>query len=209
MAALHPGGLHDAVIASGLWPRGVSEDVVTRTIAEAEAWLGSDADGNSRLARSDDGLWRLSDDVYVDWAELQTAALVDGPAQATAFANALGLARGDAFSDVPPGRYTWLAFHRSARDTRALVVSISSRAAALLVAVGDRAGADRALRDGLRLVPSAQLLWRDLLRLQAGSPAVVAEVVAQLRQVLPGRSLEGETEALVATVAPALTQTPS
>jgi len=89
------------------------------------------------------------------------------------------------------------------------VVSISSRAAALLVAVGDRAGADRALRDGLRLVPSAQLLWRDLLRLQAGSPAVVAEVVAQLRQVLPGRSLEGETEALVATVAPALTQTPS
>jgi hypothetical protein len=203
MAALHPGGLHEAVLTSGLWPRGVSDDVVARTIAEAQAWLGTDAAGNARLARGDDGLWRLSRDVYVDWAELQAAAIVDGPGQAEALARGLELARGEAFSGAPAGRYTWLAFHRAARDTRALIASMASRAAALLAATGDRTGADAALRRGLRLVPAAEMLWRDLLRLHTGNPTVVAEVVDELRETLGGHAWEGETEALVATVAPA------
>lgn len=204
MAALHPAGLHEAVLTSGLWPRGVSDDVVARTVAEAQSWLGTDVAGNPRLARTEDALWRLAPDVYVDWADLQAAALVDGPGQATSLARGLALARGEAFSGVPAGRYTWLAFHRAARDTRALVASMSSRAAALLVAAGDRGGADGALRHGLTLVPAAQMLWRDLIRLHAGNQAVVAEVVAQLGRALAGVPYEGETEALVATVAPAL-----
>jgi nucleoid-associated protein YgaU len=203
MAALHPAGLHEAVLTSGLWPRGVSDDVVARTVADVQAWLGTDAAGNARLARTDDGLWRLSGDVYVDWAALQAAAVVDGPGQADSLARGLELARGEAFSGVPAGRYTWLAFHRAARDTRALIASMASRAAALLVAAGDRAGADTALRRGLRLVPTAEMLWRDLIRLHAGNPTVVGEVVDQLHGTLAGRAWEGETEALVATVAPA------
>jgi hypothetical protein len=203
MAAVHPAGLHEAVLVSGLWPRGVSEDVVERTVAEAQTWLGTDVGGNPRLSHIDDGLWRLSDDVYVDWAELQSAALVDGPGQAASLARGLALARGEAFSDVPAGRYTWLGFHRAARDTRALVASMAGRAAALLAAAGDRGGADAALRHGLTLVPAAEMLWRDLIRLHAGNAAIVAEVVAQMGRTLPGRAYEGETEALVATVAPA------
>ena len=211
MAALHPAGLHDAVIVSGLWPRGVSDDVVERTVAEAQAWLGTDVAGNPRLARTDDGLWQLADDVYVDWADLQVAARVEGPGQAASLARGLALAKGEAFSDVPAGRYTWLTFHRVARDTRALVASMASRAAALLAAGGDRGGADVALRHGLTLVPGAEMLWRDLIRLHAGNPVVVAEVVRQMSQTLGqtlGRTLgghawEGETEALVATVTPA------
>jgi hypothetical protein len=203
MAALHPGGLHEAVLVSGLWPRGVSDDVLARTIAEAQSWLGTDVAGAHRFARTDDGLWRLADDVYVDWADLQAAALVEGPGQAAALARGLGLARGEAFSGVPAGRYTWLGFHRAARDTRALVASMASRAAALLAAAGDRVGADAALRNGLTLVPAAEMLWRDLIRLHAGNSAVVADVVAQMAQTLPGGGYEGETEALVATVVPA------
>jgi len=206
MAALHPQGLHEAVLVSGLWPRGVSDDVVARTLAEAQAWLGTDVAGHPRLARTDDGLWRLADDVYVDWADLQAAALVEGPGQAAALARGLGLARGEAFSEVPAGRYTWLTFHRAARDTRALVASMACRAAALLAAAGDRGSADTALRRGLTLVPGAEMLWRDLIRLHAGNPAVVAEVVAQMSRTLGdagGHGYEGETEALVATVAPA------
>ncbi|HET6166185.1 MAG TPA: hypothetical protein VFE07_05110 [Marmoricola sp.] len=202
MTALHPSGLHEAVIVSGLWPRGVSDDVVARTIADAQAWLGTDVAGSPRLACGDDGLWRLSDDVYVDWADLQAAARVEGPGQAASLARGLALARGEAFSHVPAGRYTWLTFHRVARDTRALVASMASRAAALLAAAGDRSGADEALRDGLTLVPSAEMLWRDLIRLHAGNPTVVADVVAQMGRVLTGQAFEGETEALVATVAP-------
>lgn len=202
MAALHPAGLHEAVIVSGLWPRGVSDDVVARTMAEAQAWLGTDVSGRPRLDRTDDGLWRLADDVYVDWVDLQAAALVEGHGQAASLARGLALARGEAFSDVPAGRYTWLAFHRIARDTRALVTSMASRAAALLAAAGDRAGGDAALRNGLVLVPAAEMLWRDLIRLHAGNPAVVSDVIAEMSRTLAGQALEGETEALVATVAP-------
>jgi hypothetical protein len=107
---------------------------------------------------------------------------------------------------VPAARYTWLAFHRAARDTRALVASMAARAAALLAASGDRGAADAALRDGLTMVPTAELLWRDLIRLHAGNAAVVADVVSQMGRTLGasgGHAYEGETEALVATVAPA------
>jgi hypothetical protein len=204
MAALHPAGLHEAVLTSGLWPRGVSDDVVARTIAEAQAWLGTDVAGHPRLARTEDALWRLAPDVYVDWADLQSAALVEGPGQGASLGRGLALARGEAFSGTPAGRYTWLAFHRAARDTRALATSMASRAAALLVAAGDRSGAEAALRHGLTLVPAAQMLWRDLIRLHGGNPPAVADVVAQMRRALGGDVYEGETEALVATVAPAL-----
>ena len=149
------------------------------------------------------GPGRLSADVYVDWAELQSAALVEGPGQAAALARGVALAQGEAFSGVPAGRYSWLAFHRAARDTRALVASMASRAAALLAAAGDRPAADAALRHGLTLVPAAEMLWRDLIRLHAGNPAIVAEVVEQMGRTLSGQAFEGETEALVATVAPA------
>jgi hypothetical protein len=203
MAALHPDGLHEAVIASGLWPRGVSDDVVARTVSEAQTWLGTDVAGNPRLVRTDDGLWHLSDDVYVDWIDLQASALVEGAGQAASLARGLALARGEAFSGVPAGRYTWLAFHRAARDTRALVASMAGRAASLLAAAGDRGGADAALRHGLTMVPAAEMLWRELIRLHAGSAAIVGEVVAQMRRTLPGHGFEGETEALVATAAPA------
>jgi len=142
--------------------------------------------------------------VYVDWADLQSAALVDGPGQAASLGRGLALARGEAFSGVPAGRFTWLGFHRAARDTRALVTSMASRAAALMVAGGDRAGADAALRHGLTLVPAAQMLWRDLIRLHAGNESVVAEVVSQMHRGLVGQAYEGETEALVATLTPAL-----
>jgi hypothetical protein len=80
---------------------------------------------------------------------------------------------------------------------------MASRAAALLAAAGDRAAADAALRNGLTLVPAAQMLWRDLIRLHAGNEPVVADVVAQMGRSLAGEVHEGETEALVATLVPA------
>ena len=47
MAALHPEGLHEAVLVSGLWPRGVERDVVDARLADAQEWLGRDAEGAS------------------------------------------------------------------------------------------------------------------------------------------------------------------
>lgn len=206
MAALHPQGLHETVISSGLWPRGVSEDVVARTLKQAQTWLGSDASGAHRLRRAEDGLWSLTGDVYVDWNTVQALAVTaEGPddSETAAMVRALGLAAGEVFSGTPTGRYTWLSFHRAARDARALISTMASRAAALLVGAGDRAGAEQALRNGLTMVPAAEMLWRDLVRLRSEQgPEAAGEVAAELRRALPGQHLEPETEALLADLAP-------
>lgn len=213
MAALHPQGLHDAVLTSGLWPRGVSDDVVARTIELTQAWLGTDATGRPRLWRGDDGLWHLSDDVYVDWADLQRSAREAGSvqelSQAHTLARGLELARGEAFSVPEDGRYGWLTFHRAGRNARLVITSMAARAAGVLAANHDRQGAEEALRRGLALVPEAETLWRDLIRLKSGphpDGTGAADVVAEMRRRLPGHAFEGETEALVATVAPSLAE---
>ena len=81
---------------------------------------------------------------------------------------------------------------------------MARRAASLLSAAGDRAGAEAALRHGLTLVPVSEPLWRDLVRLLGvDDPGAAADVVAELQRTLAGTRLEPETEALVAHVLPA------
>lgn len=202
MAALHPQGLHPAALSAGLWPRGVTDDVVSRTIHDVQQWLGVDLAGNPRLRQGEDGLWHLADDVYVDWADLQSCAVSTEGGEVASLTRGLALGTGEAFSEVPAGRYGWLAFHRSARDARALVASMSGRAAELLVAGGDRTGAARVLREGLRLVPAAESLWRELLRLHGGDDPTLEAVVSEMHASLPEHRFEPETEALVAHLAP-------
>ena len=48
-AALHPEGLHEAVLRAEVWPRGVGDDVLAATLAQAQAWLGTRA-GRSAAA---------------------------------------------------------------------------------------------------------------------------------------------------------------
>ncbi|WP_158604509.1 bacterial transcriptional activator domain-containing protein [Nocardioides mangrovicus] len=201
MAALHPHGLHEATLRSGLWPRGVGDDVVESTIRDAQIWLGVDATGQPRLAAGDDGLYRLSGDVYVDWNALQLAAIPDGGSEAGSYVRALELAQGAAFSGTPAGRYGWLAWHRAARDARALIVTMAERVTALLGA-GDPRRAEAALRNGLRLVPDSEELWRDLMRLKGDGPEGAPTIAAEMFRTLPGHRFEPETEALVAHLAP-------
>ncbi|MDH2413242.1 hypothetical protein [Nocardioides sp. CER19] len=202
MAALHPQGLHPAALSAGLWPRGVTEDVVARTVHDAQRWLGVDVAGNPRLRQGDDGLYHLADDVYVDWADLQSCAVATDGGEVASLTRGLSLGTGEAFSGTPAGRYGWLAFHRCARDARALVASMAGRAAELLVAGGDRTGAASALRRGLVLVPTAESLWRELLRLHGGDDPTVQSLVGEMHATLPDHRFEAETEALVAHLAP-------
>lgn len=202
MAALHPQGLHPAVLEAGLWPRGVTGDVVERTVRDVQTWLGVDVAGRPRLLLGEDGLWHLADDSYVDWADLQSCASAAPGGEVAALTRGLALGTGEAFSGTPAGRYGWLAFHRTARDARVLVVSMAARAAELLVAGGDRRGAAEVLRQGLRLVPGAETLWRDLMRLYGGDDPTLRSVISQMRSTLPEHRFEPETEALVAHLAP-------
>ena len=202
--ALHPGGLHEAVLRAEVWPRGVSDDVLAATVAQAQAWLGSGPDGQPRLRVDDQGRYALTEDVHTDWDVLQACAAVpDGPAQAAALQRGLALVRGEAFSTT--GTWGSLSFHRAARDARVVGTAVARRAASLAATRQDPAAAVAALRRGLSLVPAAEPLWRDLLRLTAGTtPASVEDVAREVLTTLARLGLrpEPETDALVRQLAP-------
>lgn len=203
MALLAPDGLHDAVLRSALWPRGVEDDVADARLAQAQDWLGPDASGRSRLAYGKDGRWRLSDEVASDYAALIEAAAASGPGELDALLAALGLVRGEAFQTSDP--YGWLAFVREARHCRLLATSAARRAAELAVGAGRTDDALAALTAGLTLVPTAEVLWRERLRLAARiDPAAVTAEVTQMYSVLAEHGVrpEPETDALARQLVP-------
>lgn len=202
LVALHPDGVHESVLRVALWPRGVEDDVVHSTLAAAQQWLGQDASGRPVLHQDGEGRWRLGGGVHVDWHQLVATAAhhVDEPDRLLAV---LALGRGRAFSGVPAGRYSWLAFHQAARESRVLVTTVARTAAGQLLGRGDRAGAERALRLGLKLVPQAQALWRDLIRLLGDDgPGAVVAAADELHEALAGTPYEPETDALLAHLVP-------
>lgn len=203
LVALHPDGVHESVLRVSLWPRGVEDDVVEATLAAAVRWLGNDERGTPLLRRDDEGRWRLSPAVHVDWLELAAAAQQHGddPQRITEL---LALARGEMFSGTPADRYRWLAFHAAARDGRVVATAAARRAASVHAAAGRSHEAERTLRAGLVLVPRSQALWRDLLRLLGGTdPDSALRVNDEMATALAGDGLEPETSALVGHLVPA------
>ena len=206
IASLHPDGLHEAVLKASLWPRGVESDVVEARLAEVQAWLGDDAQGRPRLARREDGRWHLADDVVSDYAVLAAAARTTGARELDALLGALATGTGEVFTGTA-SRYGWFAFAKEARACRVLVATCARRAAGLASGAGDAARAEEALDLGLRLVPAAEVLWRDRLRLVSDvEPGRVPGLVNQMYSTLAERGVrhEPETDALVAEIAPDL-----
>ena len=204
LCALHPDGLHRNVLVAAMWPRGVEDDVVDARIADAAAWLGTDAGGVPRLRTGDDGILRLGDDVATDYGVLVDAAAARGAGGRDQIMAALGLGTGAVFSGAGDA-YEWFTFAREARQCRLLVAVLAQRAArsALDGARPDRA--EEALELGLRLVPDAEVLWRALLRLVAQrEPARVPATISRMYSApgMRGGRHEPETDALVAELAP-------
>jgi hypothetical protein len=203
--ALHPDGLHDAVLRASIWPRGVSDEVCQAALSDVVDWFGVGADGQPCITQVA-GAWRLSPAVRVDLDELRAlAAEATGPDELDTLLRAVKLFRGPALSGTPGGRYHWLAFARAAREARILGTTVAHRAAELLAARQRAAEAEEVLRRGLTFVPAAELLWRDLLRLTGPrGPAAVGQVADQMYETLRrvGAWPEPETDALVDQLAP-------
>ncbi len=199
--ALADDGLHDAVLRATVWPRGVTDEIVASTAAAVVAWLGHDTDGRPRLLQDDDGTWRLSDDVACDIEALRHVAGGDA-SDLTSQLAVLALGRGEAFSSATGERFSSFAFARAAQQARVLVTTVARQAGASAVSAGRRDLAEKALEQGLTLVPTAEPLWRDLLRLRGteGAPATSEEMYAVLsrHRVRP----EPETDALVEQLVP-------
>ncbi|PSL06777.1 hypothetical protein CLV30_102165 [Haloactinopolyspora alba] len=210
--ALHREGVHPTVLASAVWPQGVTASVREATFARVREWLGVDQSGSPYVLMTEDGRMRLSDAVVLDWdvvcSLLSQARQVRRPAEeADLLRRALRVARGPVLSERPQGRYSWLARARVERVASDLLVDAAHRLSNITLEGGDPGTAGASARAGLRVRPSEQVLWRDLLQAQhavdgrGGVIAVESEMTETLTG-LGGVALAPETVALLDELMP-------
>ncbi|KQZ67342.1 hypothetical protein ASD66_20530 [Nocardioides sp. Root151] len=207
--AVQPAPVHRSVVGASIWPGGVTPDVRDATIDRVRDWLGLEEDGSYRLRETEEGRLHLSDDVAVDWHAFCQLALESrgrGPdEERELLRRALQLVRGELLEGRPAQRYSWLARTRLERQVTDVVTDAAHRLVELSLP-GDPGGAGAASRAGLRLSPTSQVLWRDLLRSASVDPdgSDLEEVAVEMRDVLRGcgAPLDAETEALLEELLP-------
>ena len=222
--ALGPAAPPMHALMAAIWPGGASAEVVVDALRRAQAWLGEDPRGRPRLYPGSDGGPRLDPGVRCDWrlfaasarralslfdaanprqpgqpqpADVHLTSPPSGELLADAAANlaaALRLVTGPVLTDLPAGRYGWLLASGLDVRIRTAVVDVAHRLAALSLATGDTATAMAACRTGLRAVPAAEPLWRDLLRTVAarGDRRAVEAVAAEMYRALPPPLEQGQ-----------------
>ncbi|QHT57957.1 hypothetical protein GXP71_18960 [Cellulomonas sp. H30R-01] len=210
--ALHPEGVHANVLAAALWPGGVTAEVREATLERAARWLGTDASGRPRLVRRADGRVALGPEAVVDWDVVTTLlarsrSATSPQAERADLAAALELAHGTVLSVRPSGRYAWLARVRLERASRALLVDAVHRLVVLCHHDDDPGAAQAAAWAGLRLAPTEELLWRDLMRAAAlvGGPDAVRQAAGDLAATLRTagvHAMSPATRAVVEDLAP-------
>lgn len=210
--ALHRDGVHPTVLSGAIWPGGVTASVREATIARVRDWLGVDPEGSPYLLATEDNRLRLSDDVVLDWdvVTLLLKRARETRNQSEEFEllrRALRVARGPVLSSRPRGRYAWIARARLERVASDVLVDAAHRLSVLCLESGEAGTAAAAARAGLRVRPSEQLLWRDLLSAEharMGHDAVMA-VTNELTDTLGGigvADLDPETMALLDELLP-------
>lgn len=205
--ALQQAPVHPSVVGASVWPGGVTAEVRDATLARVRDWLGTGPDGSHLLQENEEGRLFLSDDVAVDWHAFCALTLRSRTAapreEAELLRRALHLVRGELLTGRPSRRYSWLPRTPLERQSIDLVVDTAHRLVELSLP-HDPGGAVTASRAGLRLAPTSQVLWRDLVLSEAqrsGGSGIsgVSDVVAQMHRELAaaGVPAEAETEALV------------
>jgi hypothetical protein len=204
--AAHPGGVHPGVLAAAIWPRGVTHAVATATIDRVRDWLGDEPDGTARLLADVSGRYLLAPSVAVDWHSLCTLLLraqrASSPQdEADLVRRALRLVRGPVLQGHPARRYSWLVRTPLARTIEEVVVDAAHRLAKISSKMSDPTDSAEAALSGLRLAPTAQLLWRDLLEAEhrRGGAVALLATVADMQETMDhsGAPVDAETEALI------------
>ncbi|MEG3628959.1 BTAD domain-containing putative transcriptional regulator [Streptomyces poriticola] len=209
---LHREGVHPRVLASALWPRGVTDDVRDALFERLRDWLGTDTDGSPRLRSDATGRLTLARSVVSDldvlrslYHEATQGKGVDSRAvRGRMLTDALVLVRGPLLADRPEGRYRWLG-HEIVDAQLPLLVADTGLALSEFHMEKDRAEkAIEALNAALRTAPDDERLWHELLR--ATHATGDADRLRALADDLVGRSgargLPPRTEALLDELLP-------
>ncbi|MFH8574321.1 type VII secretion system-associated protein [Streptomyces sp. NPDC017993] len=217
MLLLHREGVHPRVLASWLWPQGVTEDVRDPLIERLRTWLGSDSDGTPRLGTDTTGRLTLAPSVVSDLDVLRTlhyeATAGRGASNAhireRLLNDALALARGPLLANRPQGRYTWLSHEISEVQLPLLVADVALALSAHHLEAGNPTPALNALNTALTTTPTDERLWNELLRAAhatgdvAKLESTAASLIARNHEHSGGASsLPPRTEALLDELLP-------
>ncbi|MFL4906284.1 BTAD domain-containing putative transcriptional regulator [Streptomyces sp. MMS24-I2-30] len=209
---LHREGVHPRVLASALWPRGVTEDVRDALVERLRGWLGSDPDGTARLAADATGRLTLAKSVVSDldvlrslYHEATQGKGVDNRAvRGRLLTDALVLVRGPLLADRPESRYRWLTHEIIDAQLPLLVADIGLALSAFHLEKDRAEKAIEALDAALRTAPSDERLWNESLRAThaTGEPARLRARAADLLTRSGTRGLPPRTEALLDELLP-------
>ncbi|QKW08482.1 hypothetical protein HUT18_21030 [Streptomyces sp. NA04227] len=210
---LHREGVHPRVLASALWPRGVTEDVRDALIGRLRDWLGADPDGRPRLGTDGTGRLTLAKSVVSDLDVLrslyheatQGRGVGNRAVRGRLLTDALVLVRGPLLPDRPRGRYGWLT-HEIIDAQLPLLVADTGLALAEFHLEKDRAErAIEALNAALNSAPSDERLWHELLRAthSLGDTERLRALATDLITRSGARGLPPRTEALLDELFPA------
>ncbi|MGW0418100.1 type VII secretion system-associated protein [Streptomyces sp. NPDC003015] len=175
MLLLHREGVHPRVLASVLWPRGVTDDLRDAFIAHLRTWLGTDPDGTPRLGTGTTGRLTLAPSVVSDLDVLRTlhheatagSGSGDARVRERLLDDALALVRGPLLTDRPEGRYTWLSHEIIEAQLPLLVADVALALSAHHLEAGNPASALDALNKALATAPTDERLRNELLRTEA------------------------------------------
>lgn len=190
--AAHRRGAAVADFDAAIWPdRPVTLKTRNQAITRARAWLGGD-DGVSWLRPMTDGDLRLSRQVPLDWElfqSLEERASRPGRAKDDVrrdLETAMRLVRGRPLSQLPTGRYGWLAETFLEQEIPSAVIDVAHRLAALLLEEGDALRVLEVARRALEVDRYDERPWRDLLQAHhlRGEHRQVGVLVDQLRNLL-------------------------
>ncbi|MFB7929302.1 BTAD domain-containing putative transcriptional regulator [Streptomyces sp. NPDC056039] len=209
---LHREGVHPRVLASALWPRGVTDDVRDALLDRLRVWLGADPDGTPRLGRDGTGRLTLAKSVVSDldvlrslYHEATQGKGVDSRAvRGRLLTDALVLVRGPLLADRPEGRYRWLT-HEIVDAQLPLLVADTGLALCEFHMERDRAEkAIEALNAALRTAPADERLWHELLRAThaTGDTSQLTALATDLIGRSGARGLPPRTEALLDELLP-------
>ena len=183
-------------------------DSLRQLIARTRRALGKAGDGKEWIEHLGNGRYALHSQARVDWHEFQ-ALMAEGISLASTdrLTDALRMVRGQPFTDC----YYWWLETALIESATADIVTTASALAELSLADRDPAAAVRAARIGLTADPSAEPLWRLLMRSEhaAGNRAGVREAWSRCVGVLAEVAADGRPEAATADVFRELTATAS
>ncbi len=174
-------------------------DSLRQLIARTRRALGRAPDGREWIEHLGHGLYALHPSARVDWREFEnlTAEGMTGsdPARLT---RALAMVRGQPFTEC----YYWWLEPGLTESVSARIVAAAGTLAELNLAAGDPPAAVRAARIGLSADPSAEQLWRVMMRAEhaAGNLAGVREAMSRCLTVVAEVAADGQPDSATLAV---------